>query len=170
MEISLNDRPEKEIYNNNIYRYIIEFLSGNKIIHDFNYEKRIISSYKEVSYQYYSNIFFYEFAKVLYTNSYVIIDKDFNNLDSIIIAKNAESFFEYAASKIAQKVNSSEKINIFYIYDLIKEVEFPDRMNLDFEGQSIWHNISKSLTYISITLYRLLKNTSLLDISPPQNI
>ena len=163
LEISLNDRPEKEIYNNNIYRYIIEFLSGNKIIHDFNYEKRIISSYKEVSYQYYSNIFFYEFAKVLYTNSYVIIDKDFNNLDSIIIAKNAESFFEYAASKIAQKVNSSEKINIFYIYDLIKEVEFPDRMNLDFEGQSIWHNISKSLTYISITLYRLLKNTSLLE-------
>jgi hypothetical protein len=163
LEISLSDRPEKEIYNNNIYRYIIEFLNGNKIIHNFIYEKRIISSYKEVSYQYYSNIFFYEFAKVLYTNSYVIIDKDFNNLDSIIIAKNAERFFEYAASKIAQKVNSNEKINIFYIYDLIKEIKLPDRLDLDFESQSIWHNISKSLTYISITLYRLLKNTSLLE-------
>lgn len=163
LEILLNDRPEKEYYKDNVYRYIIEFLDGNKIIHDFNYEKRIISSYENISYQYYSNIFFYEFAKALHTNSYVIVEKDFNSLDSIIIAKNGERFFEYAASQIAQKVNNSEKISIFHIYDLIDEIGFPGRTDLAFEGQSVWHDISKGLTYISITLYRLLKKTSLLE-------
>lgn len=157
--ISFLDRPEKENAIQSVYGAVFANFCNLKINTNHFLEPPSIISYRDVSYKTYQNIFFYslmnslsEFKEIEQPDSYI-------KSDVTTFSVSVGSFFKYAASRIAEKLLALEKIDIFYIYDLIEELSFTKRVNCRSDELSVWHAVSKALTHISITLYRLLRDS-----------
>lgn len=165
LDISLLDRAEKENAKLSIYSAILTNLSDLKNNTNHHTAPSPITSHREVSHATYINLFFYSLADYLSEPDKIEQPGSFINADATAFSVNAGEFFKYAASCIANKFLQSDKIDMFDIYYLIEGFDFPKRINSGFDESSVWHAVSKALTHISITLYRLLRNSnSLLSI------
>lgn len=162
LDISFLDRPEKESAKSSVYGTILTNLSDSKNNTTHLTAPSPITSHQEVSHTSYLNLFFYSLACNLSEHDNVERPGNYFNSDANAFAIKAGEFFIYAASCISDKLSKSETIGIFDIYGLIEGFDFPKRLNCDFDESSVWHAVSKALTHISITLYRLLRTSDTL--------
>ncbi|MFC1750166.1 AAA family ATPase [Pseudomonadota bacterium] len=162
MGISFIDRPEREKAQSSIYGILCALLSGQKINVSQLTAPSDVTSKKAASYTKYRNIFFFTLVNQLHNLTEINFSTPYKHTDADSFAIKAEEFFKYAAHITAVHISKDEGAGIFDAYGLIKEMDFPQRLKCNYDESQVWHAISKALTHISISLYRLMRCTGLL--------
>ncbi len=157
--VKLSTRPEKNQIIFSALGSISLLLEKQTIDTNFLIEPILPDSYENANDSYFYNIFFISLAKQLENKFDVDIPINASVYDVESFINKATLFFKYAACCIASEIEKENSIDIFKIYELIRQVKLPDHRRGDFESSRIWNSISKSLHHISLDIYLVLKNT-----------
>lgn len=115
-------------------------------------------------YERYVDLFFYYLAHSLLQSKATEKLPNSTLSDIITFPKDADVFFEYVASNIANKLLGLGKIDVLVIYEQTKVFKFPERLGCHSDEALIWHAASKALTQISIIIYRLFNTDRILSL------